>query len=38
MRVVWSTDESYVKPTLVSILSLLDHASGGSPSMSWATG
>ena len=27
MRVVWSTDESYVKPTLVSILSLLEHAS-----------
>ena len=28
MRVVWSTDERFVKPTLVSILSLLDHASG----------
>ena len=29
MRVVWSTDERFVKPTLVSILSLLEHASGG---------
>ena len=29
MRVVWSTDERFVKPTLISILSLLDHASGG---------
>ena len=39
MRVVWSTEERFVKPTLVSILSLLEHASGGgSPSMSWATG
>ena len=27
MRVVWSTDERFVKPTLVSILSLLEHAS-----------
>ena len=27
MRVVWSTDEHFVKPTLVSILSLLEHAS-----------
>ena len=27
MRVVWSTDEGFVKPTLVSILSLLEHAS-----------
>ena len=27
MRVVWSTDEDFVKPTLVSILSLLEHAS-----------
>ena len=29
MRVVWSTDERFVKPTLVSILSLLEHARGG---------
>ena len=29
MRVVWSTDERFVKPTLVSILSLLEHASRG---------
>ena len=28
MKVVWSTDEHFVKPTLVSILSLLEHASG----------
>ena len=28
MRVVWSTDERFVKPTLVSILSLLEHTSG----------
>ena len=27
IRVVWSTDEHFVKPTLVSILSLLEHAS-----------
>ena len=27
MRVVWSTDERFVKPTLVSILSLIEHAS-----------
>ena len=27
MRVVWSTDEGFVKPTLVSILSTLEHAS-----------
>ena len=27
IRVVWSTDERFVKPTLVSILSLLEHAS-----------
>ena len=27
MRVVWSTNERFVKPTLVSILSLLEHAS-----------
>ena len=26
MRVVWSTDDHFVKPTLVSILSLLEHA------------
>ena len=27
MRVVWSTDECFVKPALVSILSLLEHSS-----------
>ena len=27
MKVVWATDQDFVKPTLVSILSLLDHAS-----------
>ena len=28
MKVVWATDQNYLKPTLVSILSLLEHASG----------
>ena len=27
MKVVWATDQNYLKPTLVSILSLLEHAS-----------
>ena len=27
MKVVWATDQGFVKPTLVSILSLLEHAS-----------